>query len=649
MAYQLIANAPPIPVIDATGAAMSFTGGVGSTFDLAAAVAPFLPTNETVQGVSTTPALLTGLTAALSPLRVVYDGVGTAGALGTTDFLVRTQNYVIRYRVPSVTITSSLTAPQNLVASGGVVGANEDPVGVLTWSAVAGAADYLVYRSLTDVDANYVLVAPVGPAPGYSDPGVSHSVTYFWKVAARTAGGAVGPRSASATAKMVPGFTSALTPPSFTDGISSDYAFPVSEPNVVVAALDNILPAALTLPAVTPPVLRFTNTGATETYGPTNFRFRVLSNAAGDLATRAAAPGVISLNQFRNQAQDVDRYLLQNGSFNAAGRTGLTPTNGVTYAVMSSRGVTGDGCLRISVPLGGGDRGRWTRPLGPLVGDINQPGLQTVGTLGASTQAMMAFWQGPQNNYVAHSSYQIVNPRQAQDGAFKYIGTEIYYQYWLRLSPGRLSSSPQMPISKMIWLELSNSSPMQELVMNIGGYGLPPNDSNSAAPNIAYWYTGKGVRPDALMGPNNAYQPGAAAPYDTACVYPLSVNPGQPSVNRCIWIRENEWMNFRVRIRPGRHNVAETLVTCEVAFLEDLAAGTYRTLLNLPTAVWQYDTNPYDSSNNGFHPNGLNMFSINMFTGGGDITPAPQAYWVEVDQVLISTLPPACPRAMPLA
>lgn len=159
MAYQLIANAPPIPIIVVSGPALSFPGGVASNFDLAAAIAASVPSNETPIGVSTTPSLLAGLSTTVSPLRVVYDGAGAGGVLAQTDFLVRTQNYVIAYRVPSVTITSgTLTAPQNFQATSTLA-----PAAVLTWDAVPSATLYKVWRSVVDgPDAGYSLVNTVG-------------------------------------------------------------------------------------------------------------------------------------------------------------------------------------------------------------------------------------------------------------------------------------------------------------------------------------------------------------------------------------------------------------------------------------------------------------------------------------------------------
>lgn len=352
------------------------------------------------------------------------------------------------------------------------------------------------------------------------------------------------------------------------------------------------------------------------------------ADAAADWLARSTAPGVLWNQRFTDQAAHVDRYLYA-----------TTPAAGVTYTADTTDGILSDGCLKISVAQGAGDTGRWMRPFQPQPGDINRPGVPVGPGFPTTARGVMSTWQGARNGYIAHPSQQIVNPSAATDGPFVYIGTEMYIQFRIKFSPGRFSTSTQMPTSKLLVLETNYQQVNHRLVLdarhrNQDGsyYGGPFWSSYTAA-------SGHGSFDDFTWG-GPGINFGTGGNWSSTCQYP-NLGPG-----RCAPVRENEWMVVYLHLKPGTHLGANTVYEMKIAYQEDLAAGTYRTVLASSVLDWLYDLNTsYNASNSGRHPGGLNTFEITTYTGGGAITPAPAAYWTKYDQVIFSLMPIACPVA----
>jgi hypothetical protein len=277
------------------------------------------------------------------------------------------------------------------------------------------------------------------------------------------------------------------------------------------------------------------------------------------------------------------------------------------------------------------------RPFQPQPGDINKPAVPVGPGFPTSARGVMSIWQGPQNGYIAHPSQQIANPRAATDGPFVYIGTEFYAQFRIKFSAGRFSFSNQMPTSKLMVFETNYQQVNHRLVLD-----ARLRDQDGSYYGGPYWasYTaadGHGSFDNFTWG-GPGVNFGTGGDWAGTCQYP-NLGPG-----RCAPVREDEWMVVYLHLRPGTNLGANTVYEMKIAFKEDLASGTYRTVLNSSVLDWLYDLGTaYSSASTGVHPGGLNMFEISTFTGGGAITPAPVAYSTKFDQIIFSLQPIACP------
>jgi uncharacterized protein (DUF1800 family)/fibronectin type 3 domain-containing protein len=72
----------------------------------------------------------------------------------------------------------------------GLKGEGADTRISLTWQQAAGAATYTVYRSTSDVDSTFALIASGVPALSFLDAGLTNGTRYYYRVRAFAAGGA---------------------------------------------------------------------------------------------------------------------------------------------------------------------------------------------------------------------------------------------------------------------------------------------------------------------------------------------------------------------------------------------------------------------------------------------------------------------------
>ncbi|UWG96939.1 cell wall-binding repeat-containing protein [Dehalobacter sp. DCM] len=99
--------------------------------------------------------------------------------------------------VSATTLPSAPAAPTDLQAT-----ADSSSQISLTWTPVAGATSYTIYRSSSS-EGTYTPIAPPVPAGPYADTGLTANTTYYYKVSANNAGGSSN-LSATANATTAP-------------------------------------------------------------------------------------------------------------------------------------------------------------------------------------------------------------------------------------------------------------------------------------------------------------------------------------------------------------------------------------------------------------------------------------------------------------
>lgn len=367
--------------------------------------------------------------------------------------------------------------------------------------------------------------------------------------------------------------------------------------------------------------------------------------ALADWQARIGAAGVLWAQRFQS-VTDVSDY-----------------TGGVSYRpdfqqFIAGEGIIpGDGALRQFVPANTAGAGRWGRPMQPMPGDINQPGVPTRPRV-ATTQS----WNEP-NAYIMNPAYAAAaHGSPLRTGVS--IGSEFYFQFRVKFSPGRMTNEGAVP-AKMVMFETNYNNPSQELVLrskspwSVAGAGT--------APQV---YTSQGsLFNSALQHPQSSGGGGSGSIKEPGSNYVIPSGPfsGQSAgavcsasngVNSCwIW-PENEWVTVLVRFRPGLQAIdmanalsaanapaRNTVVEMWVATASDIAAGRgYTTIHSKSDYVWVYDDSAMVSAGGGYHAYGLNWLNLNYFTGGGAWVLSTIDWYHQFDQLIFSLQPIACPR-----
>lgn len=368
------------------------------------------------------------------------------------------------------------------------------------------------------------------------------------------------------------------------------------------------------------------------------------TTALADWEARISAPGVLWAQRFQS-VSDVSSY-----------------TGGVTYRpefqqFIAGEGIIpGDGALRQFVPANTAGAGRWGRPMQPMPGDINQPGVPTRPRV-PTTQS----WNEP-NAYIMNPAYA-GTPHGNPSRTGVSIGSQFYFQFRVKFSRGRMTNEGAVP-AKMVMFETNYNNPTQELVLrskspwSVAGAGT--------APQV---YTSQGsLFNSALQHPQGAGGGGSNAIKEPGSNYIIPSGPfaGQSAGNVCsasnginsCWVwPEEEWVTVLVRFRPGlqaidRSNPASaanaparnTLVEMWVATAADIAAGRgYTTIHSKSDYVWVYDDSAFVSASGGYHAYGLNWLNLNYFTGGGSWVLSTIDWYHQFDQLIFSLQPIACP------
>ncbi len=366
-----------------------------------------------------------------------------------------------------------------------------------------------------------------------------------------------------------------------------------------------------------------------------------VTTAAADWQARTSAAGVLWAQRFQSVA-DVSSY------------TGGVPYQPTYQQFIAGAGViAGDGALRQFVPANTQAAGRWGRPIQPMPGDINQPGVPTRPNV--STQQS---WN-EQNGFIMHPTYAAgAHGSPPRTGVS--IGSEFYVQFRVKFSVGRFTNAGAVE-SKMVMIETNYNSPYQELVLRSrsgGSMGRAPqmytsqgNLFNSAleAPQ------GSGPGSSSIRQPNSNYVlpsgPYAGQTAGAAC----SFNNG---VAGCWQWPENEWVVVLMHFKPGLHAIntsdptnagnapaRNTVVEMKIATEAAVAAGAgYTTIHSKSDYVWYYDDTAQWNAAGGYQAYGVNWFNLNFYTGGPAWVNSTIDWYHQFDQIICSLQPIACPQ-----
>lgn len=376
-----------------------------------------------------------------------------------------------------------------------------------------------------------------------------------------------------------------------------------------------------------------------------------ITTALQDWQARTSGPGVLWAQRFQSAETDIQGW--QHSS------TSYDPTR--QQFIAGAGVIPGDGALR-QIYRGGEDWGggswRWCRPIQPMVGDINQPGVATL-----AKQPSYYWFQNQVIASVMHTDYQSAHGSPSRTGPF--LADDIYFQMWIKLSTGRTLDS-NAPGGKLVMLESAYQNTSNEMVMTIG----------PGSRRIGSLYANKGSGfnsgledPQGSGGSNS----GRRQPGSTYTI-PSGALAGQSSANVCTFDNgqtygwnnacwtwpEDEWVNWLIRFKPGHQYITtpvesasndpvrDTVITTWAATATDIAAGRGYTRIHHKTDyVWEYDNALRFGPSSPYQPYGINWFSLNHFTGGNNWVITPLTFWHQFDQIICSTQPIACPAVAP--
>jgi hypothetical protein len=339
------------------------------------------------------------------------------------------------------------------------------------------------------------------------------------------------------------------------------------------------------------------------------------TSAQADWTSRSTAAGVIWAHRFTDDAS-VNKFIVGD----------LTAAKPFVFRVPND-GIMGDGCLCIDTPAGKTQTGSWGRPMQPIPGDINRPGLP-VGSDFAQVTPQFNNWRG---GFFGHSSYASQWPGQM-------IGTDYYVQYRVKFHPNRFNSNE--PSGKMLMLVTNYTTPSQEIVVQAltdygGGYYRMYTSVGSSFNSFLSNPQG------APMGAS--IQPGG--PYAATCV----IGQGQlgKAFSNCFVWPTNEWVTVLMHVIPGRQNVNSNLAdpanphdTGIEVWVARTGQTSYTKIWDKKDYVWHFDNNYLGGEQ---MPFGWNWLNFTAFTGGAVAVPSVAGYYHRHDQVIFSNQFIACP------
>lgn len=344
------------------------------------------------------------------------------------------------------------------------------------------------------------------------------------------------------------------------------------------------------------------------------------SNGLSDWNSRTSAAGVIWAQRFTSQS-DVNR--------------GVSGGGHSSQQFVANDGIIGDGCLSQVVPANQGIGGRWHRPMGPLPGDINEPGF----AVGPSVSNYPDGCGGLQNPYIGNRAYwNTPHGNPLRTGTF--FNDEFYFQYRLKFSPGRLGSN--QPGGKLVMFETNWTNPTQELVMTAKKNATPTSAVSCYTHQGGFGANLGNPQGSGGFGSNDQQQPTGFP----SCTFN---NPGS-----CFNYVENQWMTFLVRWKAGLNAVSTSVPptdpinnparNSQVTIWGALAGQRNYTLIHDKSDYVFHYQNDAMYNTSGLHAYGLNWVGLDFYTGGNSFIPSPTGFYHRFDQLIFSTQPIACPQ-----
>lgn len=343
----------------------------------------------------------------------------------------------------------------------------------------------------------------------------------------------------------------------------------------------------------------------------------VAGDAQGDWVARSTGPGVIWAHRFNDPAT-VARFTIAPDLPQA-----------IQYVKhVANDGIMGDGCLSIDSPAGARQYGSWGRPMRPIAGDVNKPGLELGPTITSAAQANSAF-VNMRGGFFGHSEYHTRWPGQ-------FIGTDYYLQFRVKFHPNRFNADE--PMGKMLMFVTGYQTPQQEIVMRLR------TDYGGRWFNM---YTSVGTNFNSELndpqggGNGSSLQPGGA--FGSTCIQGVAPD----GTNKCYLWPTGEWITVLVHVIPGRQHVSSNLSdpanpkeTGIEVFVARAGQTTYTKIWDKKNYVWFYDANYVDQSP---APFGWNWLNFTAFTGGSVAVPSAHGYYHRHDQMIFSKQFIPCP------
>jgi hypothetical protein len=339
----------------------------------------------------------------------------------------------------------------------------------------------------------------------------------------------------------------------------------------------------------------------------------VSGDLESDWIARSTAPGVVWAHRF-NDSNTVARFSLGDV--------------GTKIVHVANDGIIGDGCLSCAVGVGETGSESWGRPLRPIPGDINTPGLPTGSAITTSTECESQF-VNMQGGHFGHTDYH------AGGGM---IGTDYYLQYRIKFSAGRFNpdrfTGGALGSGKTMMLVTNYVTPDQEIVVqartDFGGkwFTMYTNFGNR-------WNSFLDASQDQVTGAN--LQPGGP--------YPLcTIGTAPDGTDKCFLYPENEWVTVLVHIIPGKQYVVATIGhasnpknTGIEVWVARAGEWEYTKIWEKFNYEWAFDATYLDTTAQPFGWNWLNFTSYNNDAISLD------GFYHRIDQVIFSQTFIECP------
>lgn len=357
-----------------------------------------------------------------------------------------------------------------------------------------------------------------------------------------------------------------------------------------------------------------TSSGGTSSGGTAGNGGTIPANAEEDWNQRSTAPGVVWAQRFTTP-ESVNKFIVATDQELAKKYVKFEPSDGVL----------GDGCLAIDTPAGEVQSGSWGRPMQPIPGDINSPGLPVGPDFEQVTPAFVN-WHG---GHFAHQDYHSEWPDQC-------IGTDFYFQYRVKFSVGRFDEVE--PGGKMLMIVTGYHTPSQEIVTTA---------KTSYGGGWFNMYTSVGSNFNSFLDSSQQQNQGASmqpgGPFDDTCVV------GQNALDDNCWVfHEGEWATILIHVIPGHDHVngdindpANPHDTGIEVFAARAGETSYTKIWDKKDYVWLFDAQYIDGED---QPNGWNWLNFTAFTGGSVAVPSVNGYYHRHDQLIFSTQFIECPQ-----